>query len=191
MLLQNIIVCNMEVPHFESGIWQVWWSVSLVYHFISMPFHKVIWRYHFNLTPFYKFIISFTDTSILIPVKMAMFFNFYKFQFDAISKNWDDIIHKFPALSLQQELSSDTLQQSEWKQNARERGLEHLHFYERKAWVIAHWTYELITHTLLHTKRLWGFPPPSNFIKEHVCWSFNLGVNGTYFSHLKKVILEP
>ena len=59
------------------------------------------------------------------------------FQFDAISENCDDedIIHKFPALSLlRQELSSDTREQlnkPDEKENARKEALRILPFPER------------------------------------------------------------
>ena len=59
------------------------------------------------------------------------------FQFDAISENCDDedIIHKFPALSLlQQELSSDTREQlnkPDEKENAQKEALRILPFSER------------------------------------------------------------
>ena len=56
MLLQNIIVCNMEVPHFESGIWwsddqSLWCIISFQCHFIKWYGGIIsIWRHSTSLS---------------------------------------------------------------------------------------------------------------------------------------------
>ena len=147
-------------------------SVSLMYHFNSIPFLKVgIWmqfrewylfnsipfengRYYFNLMRFQRIFLLFTSVTFnsmqFHTAGMEIYFQFYAILQcgDAISENCDnDIIQKFPALSPQLS-SSDTKQQqeSEWKANAKEGGLEDCAF----LWTIAHWTYDLIAHIVAH-----------------------------------------
>ena len=168
--MHNIIFCNMEVPHFEIEIWPIWWSVSLVYHFISMPFHKEIWRYHFNSTPFYKvrigdsihkFIISYTDILNIIDIAFGEGKIIF-FQFCAIFTNFN--LMPFQRIGMISFTNFLHFLCSRWSYHLiRSNNLNERKMHEKEAlsisplWVIAHWKYELITHILLHTKRPWGF----------------------------------
>ena len=126
-----ILLPNQLLQYGGATFWN--WEMSnlirsWMYHFNSMSFHE---EGVFNWEPFQRMRITISFQLCAIWEWVVLLF-----QFDAISENCDDedIIHKFPALSLlQQELSSDTRdqQQTRWKGKCTEEALRILPFSER------------------------------------------------------------